>query len=141
MHTDISRLGMAELLNIAAISIGFVAAVCFCIGAATSDAKQISGISGTYWAFNKSLARSLAAQRAQYVVGAVLLVISFSLQAAAVLASQSNPAFLPQWMPRGACLFLAVLVPTALLAWLAVRVIAASTASKVIRLLEEKSKE
>lgn len=129
---------MAELLNIAAISVGFVAAVCFCIGAATSDAKQISGIASTYWDFNESLARSLAAQRAQYVVGALLLVASFSLQAAADLVGQSNPAVLPQWLPHGVGLFLAVLLPIALLAWLSVRILASRTTSKVLQILNEK---
>lgn len=128
---------MPELLTIAAICVGFVSAVCFCIGG-LSGAKQISVMAGTYWDYNESLARSLAAQQAQYVAGALLLVASFGLQAAAALAAQSIPQALPQWLPRGACLFAAVLLPTALLAWLAVRALTASTTNKVMRILKEK---
>ena len=129
---------MSELLTIAAIVVGFVSAICFCIGG-LSGAKQISVMAGTYWNYNEPLARSLAAQQAQYIVGALLLVASFGLQAAAVLAGQATAQALPQWLPRGACLFLVVLAPTAFLAWLAVRVLAASTTKKVLHLLKKPS--
>lgn len=132
---------MSELLNVTAICVGFVAAVCFCIGSATSGVKAITFMAATYWDFNESLARALAAQQAQYAVGALLLVVSFALQAAAVLASQSTPQAHPQWLPHGACLFLSVLVPTTLLAWLAVRYLGTSTTNKVLRILRDKAKQ
>ncbi|MCG3115252.1 MAG: hypothetical protein LLH30_06180 [Candidatus Manganitrophus sp. SA1] len=130
---------MAELLNIAAISIGFVAAICFCIGAATSDAEQISEIASTYWNCNESLARSLAAQRAQYAVGALFLVVSFVLQGAAILATSSSSPTLPLSLPRGVAPFLVVLLPAAALAWFAVRSFAASTTNKVMQILQKQA--
>ncbi len=95
---------------------GFVAAVFFCVGNAMNSSDKILLQATPFWDFSEPVARALASQRAQYAVGALLLVVSFLLQVAAALASSSTPANLPQWLHTWPYLVLAVLAPTALIA-------------------------
>ena len=99
---------------LSAASVGFVSAVFFCIGTVFNSAKQIMLQSTPFWDFNEHVARALTAQRAQYAIGALLLVASFLLQVTAALASPITPATLPQWLHTWPCFMLAVLIPTAL---------------------------
>jgi len=103
-------------LTLAGASVGFVSAVFFCIGNAFNTAEKILLQSTPYWDFSAPVARALTAQRAQYVVGALLLVVSFLLQVAAALASSTTPAALPQSLHIWPYLVLAVLLPTGLIA-------------------------
>jgi hypothetical protein len=125
-------------LTLAAASVGFVSAVFFCIGSAVNSVEKITMLSGTYWGFNESLARALAAQRAQYATGGLLLLASFFLQVLAALASSATPAPLPQFLHIWPYLVLAVLAPTAFASWLICRVLDRSTAEKVLRLHQER---
>lgn len=103
-------------LTLSAASAGFCAAIFFCIGNALNSAKSITAQATPYWDFSEPLARALTAQRAQYVVGALLLVISFLLQVAAAVASSTTLVTLPQWLQSWPLFVLAVLVPTLLVA-------------------------
>ena len=85
-------------LTLAASTIGVLSAIFFAIGNALNSTETIIQQSGSYWDFNESLARSLAAQRAQYATGALLLLAAFALQVLAALASSTTPANLPQWL-------------------------------------------
>lgn len=128
-------------LTLAAASIGFVAAVFFCIGNALNTSEKVLLQSTPRWDFSEPVARALTAQRAQYVVGALLLVASFLLQVAATLASSTIPASLPQWLHTWPNLVLAVLFPTGLIAggfsWLLYE----STIRKVLRLKEARKQK
>ncbi|MDI1273093.1 hypothetical protein [Polaromonas sp.] len=88
-------------LTIAAAAIGFVAAVYFCVGNVMNTPTAIVAQATPRWDFSEPLARTFAAQRAQYVVGAILLVVAFMLQVAAALASSTSalplPAMLQSW--------------------------------------------
>ncbi|OQW69002.1 MAG: hypothetical protein BVN34_05665 [Proteobacteria bacterium ST_bin12] len=66
-------------LTLIAATVGFVAAIFFCVGNAFNSAKQIALQATPIWDFNEHLARSITSQRVQYVVGALLFVASFSL--------------------------------------------------------------
>lgn len=126
----------ATALNIIAASIGFCAAVFFCIGNISNSSKKIIIQSTPYWDFSEPVALALAAQRAQYAVGALLLVISFGLQIAATQASSATPANLPQCIHTWPCLVIAVLVPTALASGLVCAGIYRCTKSKIQQHLE-----
>ena len=66
----------AQLETIAA-SVGFLAALFFGLGALVIRPKEIIDISSTYWDYNENLQKSLVAQRADYIIGALLLLVSF----------------------------------------------------------------
>jgi hypothetical protein len=121
-------------LTIIAASVGFVAAVLFCVGNALNASDEILLQATPFWDFNQHLARSLTAQRAQYVVGAVLLFFAFALQLAAALASGEKPAPLPSILRTWWAFLVAVLVPVSLLSWLSVWLLFRSTFSKVLTL-------
>jgi hypothetical protein len=125
---------LSELVSIASIVSGFVAAVCFCVGAATTNTEHIKALSSTYWNFNKHLVHSLSAQRAQYAVGALLLVVSFGLQSAAVLGVPDIHLALPQAAQSAPVLFAATLAACSLLAFCSVRAISTRTERQVLEL-------
>lgn len=121
-------------LTIFAASVGFVAAVLFCVGNALNASEEILLQASPFLDFNKHLAYSLTAQRAQYVVGAVLLLFSFIFQPAAVLTSSENPAPLPGFLRTWWALLAAVLIPFSLLSWIAVQLLFRRTFAKVLEL-------
>lgn len=125
-------------LTLAAASVGFVSAVFFCIGNALNSAKKIEMQATPQWDFMESVARALTAQRAQYVTGALLLVVSFLLQVAASLSSSTTPAALPQYLHTWTHLVLAVLVPTGVIAGGLSALLYKSTIREVLRLAEER---
>ncbi|MGZ8937475.1 MAG: hypothetical protein ACXW02_08340 [Halobacteriota archaeon] len=128
-------------LTLAAASVGFVSAVFFCIGNALNSAKKIERQATPQWDFMESVARSLTAQRAQYVVGALLLLVAFALQVTAALASSTNPVALPQYLHTWTHLVLAVLVPTGMIAGGLSALLYASTIRKVLRLSKERQQK
>jgi len=83
------------ILNVASIAVGFVAAVCFCIGAATNGPKNIALSSATIVGSNPATMRSLSGQRAQYLIGSLFLVASFGLQVGVVLVPKEAQVGLP----------------------------------------------
>jgi hypothetical protein len=105
---------MSEQLvfTLAAAAVGFSSAVFFCVGAVLSTAAQIEDLASGRWDFHEPVARALTAQRAQYAVGALLLVASFCFQIAAAIASSANPAWLPGWVTTWWCLVGFVLLAT-----------------------------
>lgn len=119
-------------LTLAAAVVGFVAAVFFCIGNASNSVKSITAQSTTFWDVSEPVARALASQRAQYVIGALLLLISFGLQIWAAVASSTNPSGLPQWLDTWPRLLLTVLVSTAGASWCLCRALDKTTIDKVL---------
>ena len=128
------------VLTLVAASVGFVSAVLFCIGGILNSSKKILLQSTPYWDFSAPVACSLAAQRAQYVIGALLLVITFLLQVAAALACSTTPAALPQFLDTWPAIVFAVLVPTGLFAGGLSALLYKATMRKVLRLEEERRK-
>jgi hypothetical protein len=126
------------LIILISASIGFVSGIFFCIGNVLNSAKQIAAQGTPYFGFSVPLARSLAAQRAQYVVGALLLVVSFALQVAATIASPTTHVNLPRWIQPWPCFVLAVLVSTSLLAGVASVLLYKATMRKVLSIKRQK---
>lgn len=81
---------LATFLNILGACIGFMSALFFAFGALMMTAEKINTIAATYWDANQHWGDSIAEQRADYIAGALLLLLSFSLQLAANLV---HPAF------------------------------------------------
>lgn len=124
-------------ITLSAASVGFCAAIFFCIGNAFNSPKQIINQASTYWDFNESLALALAAQRAQYVTGAMLLVISFCLQVVAIQASSSTSVGLPQWLQFWLYLVLLVFLTVMLLAGATSAFLYRKTKRKIKRHIQE----
>lgn len=120
-------------ITLAAASVGFASAIFFCIGNVSNASEKILSQSTPFWDFSEPVASSLAAQRAQYVVGALLLA-AFALQIAAALASSTNLVALPPWLHTWLAIVLVVLVPTLLVAALFARLLFERTIRKVCQL-------
>lgn len=128
-------------ITLAAASVGFVSAVFFCIGNAVNTPSKILLQSTPFWDFSEPVARALSAQRAQYTVGGLLLLLAFLLQLAADLASSSLPAAIPQWLQAWPYLLLAILFSTGLIGGGLSALIYKTTVKEVLRLQIEKKEE
>ena len=115
--------------NLMSLSVGFVAGAWFCIGAATNNSEQIARLAGSYIGYNLDIIRSLSAQRAQYAVGALLLVFSFGLQVAAVLTPPATEIYLPPVLQSTVAVLLSTLAIVSLLSFLGIRSITKKTAT------------
>ena len=129
---------LSTLLNILGASLGFLSAMFFAIGALGMRPQKIMQISSSYWDANQHWGDSIAEQRADYIAGALLLLLSFSSQLAANLVpSTLQPSLL---QPLGCAIaeivavVLALLVSTVLLR----NAVAKTTKTKVRRLQAEK---
>ena len=111
---------LQAIFSVASIAIGFVAAVCFCIGAATNGPKNIAISSATIVGANPAIMRSLSAQRAQYLVGALLLVASFGLQVGVVLTPKDAQVGLPLVLQSPLALLVSTFLIAAVIAFLAI---------------------
>jgi hypothetical protein len=109
---------LQKLINIAGLSIGFASAISFCAGVVIQSAKQISVISSTFVGGNSAHANALAAQRAQYSAGALLLLVSFALQVWAIAIDSAIQICLPEVFENVYLLALVFLLPSLVLAWL-----------------------
>jgi hypothetical protein len=77
-------------VTLSAASVGFVSAIFFCTGNALNTSKKILLQSTLLWDFSEPVARALTTQRAQYAIGALLLLVSFLLQVAAALPASRD---------------------------------------------------
>lgn len=86
---------LSTFLNILGACIGFMSAVFFSVGATMMTPELICKISATYWDANQHWGDSIADQRADYIAGGLLLLLSFSLQLSANLVpSALSPSLL-----------------------------------------------
>ena len=90
-------------LLITSLTIGFCAAVFFCVGNVTNSSQKIIIQATPFWDFSRPVASALAAQKAQYMVGAILLIISFSLQLVVLKVPPNKistiiPSFFQNWL-------------------------------------------
>ena len=127
--------------TLSAATVGFVAAVFFCIGNTLNTADKILLQATPYWDFSAPVARALASQRAQYVAGALLLLSSFVLQVFAVVASSTTPAAIPQSLHTWLSLVFVVLVTSFLFASGFAWFLYEKTIAKVLLLVEVQRKE
>ena len=130
---------MSEQLafTLAAAAVGLVSSVFFCIGNASNSVAKITLQSTMFWDFSEPVARALATQRAQYVTGGLLLLVTFSLQVVAALSSSSHTAGLPKALHYWPSFMFVILAPTAAVAWLFCASFDRLTISRVLRRHEQ----
>jgi hypothetical protein len=87
---------LSTFLNILGSCIGFMSAVFFSIGAMMITPAKIERVAATHWDTNQHWGDSIAEQRADYIVGGLLLLLSFSLQLSANLVSSTTESSLLQ---------------------------------------------
>ena len=93
---------LSSFLNISGAVAGLLSALFFAHGTLHLKNKDIADIAGTYWDFNQHLADSIASQRAEYIVGALLLFLSFSLQVVAnLIPSTLQPSLIQPFDSAG----------------------------------------
>lgn len=88
---------LSKFLNILGSCIGFMSALFFAIGALFTSPKDIFNTASMRWDINQYWADSIADQRADYITGALLLVLSFSLLLSAnLIPATLQPSLLQQ---------------------------------------------
>lgn len=107
-------MSLAQFLTVLGAGVGFLAAAFFAWGVLLSSDRDLYEITSMKWDINQHWADSIAEQRADYKVGALLLLLSFFLQLAANLIPPSA-APLP-FQPFGYALAEIVAVVACLLA-------------------------
>jgi hypothetical protein len=135
-----SLMSIQHLLTIESAILGFMASLFFIMGSITMSGKSIKTISGTYWNYNKHIAKSLSAQRAEYISGAIALGLSFLFQFFSAALPQLWLEYHPVSFQNGVYLILLVLLGTIYLASYTCRTLRKSTYKKVLieRKIEEK---
>lgn len=129
------------ILILSAASIGFAAAIFFCYGSVLMTAKNIVAQATPKWDFNESLAQALAAQHSQYLVGALLLIISFLLQVLAVQADATTTLNLPKILQSWESFVVSVLIVTFLISGIFSYIVYQNKISKIQRIQQEQIEE
>lgn len=124
-----------------AAAVGFVSAVLFCVGTLSNTPRKILTQATMFWDFSKPVAEALAEQRAQYIVGALLLLSSFGLQVAAALGATSAPKWLPGVLQQWPSLVLVTLGVVGVVGWLTSRFIYKRSIARVLALGEAQMRE
>ena len=88
---------LASQLQLIAAGFGFMSALFFALGALTTKSQDIVDLASTYWDYNESLQITLTVQRADYLVGALLLLVTFLLQISAIMSNSSAVVFGSAW--------------------------------------------
>ena len=101
-----------------AASTGLMSGIWLCVSTISKKASTISAEASQCWDSDKAVASALVSQSAEYLAGALLLLFSFGLQIAAVLAPATSPQWhCPVWQAAGLIL-LATLAISGLFAYL-----------------------
>ena len=122
---------LAIFLNVIGLCLGFVSAIFFAIGALTMTPAKIQKVAATYWDANQHWGDSIADQRADYIVGALLLLLAFLSQ---LLATLVPSTFEPSPLQPFGCAIAEIAASLALLLVISVFLrygIAKSTKSQV----------
>lgn len=107
---------LSIFLSTLASVFGFVASICFCIGAISTSPNKIKEMSaGMVWGTNQALSDALVSQSAQYAIGGSFLVVSFLLQVAASAVDQACLIMLHPLLAKPVSLALAALIPCSIL--------------------------
>jgi hypothetical protein len=126
---------LPTFLNILSSCIGLMSAMFFAVGAITMHPQKIFSVAATYWDANQLWGDSIAEQRADYISGALLLLVSFALQLAATLVPAGTAPPLLQPVGYAIAGIVAVLAALLALAVLLRNFVAKSTKEKVHRLI------
>lgn len=128
---------LSAFLNIIGLCVGFISAIFFSIGALTMTPSKIQKVAASYWDTNQHWGDSIADQRADYIVGALLLLLSFFSQ---LLANLVPPTAEPSLLQPFGCATAEIVAALTLLLVCSVflrNAIAKSTKSQVRQLQAE----
>lgn len=91
--------------------LGFISALFFAWGVFSLNAEQILWMTATLAGGNGKMAESLGNQRADFVVGVLLLLLSFGFQVGAIVGLQEHlPACVQSFLSKPFQVFLVLLV-------------------------------
>jgi len=124
-------------LQVLAAVLGFAASVLFALGATRLEAQQIHRLASMRWDFHPNVAKQLSEQRADYTVGAVLLVLSFLAGITSIAPFPFNQSVLPGTAESG---FLGTVL-LGVVAWIAGIAIARRSARVMASRAETLAKE
>jgi hypothetical protein len=86
---------LSTFLSLLAAFTGTLSAIFFAVGTLSLSGENIRDLATTYLGVNKSIGVALSNQRAEYAVGAFMLIATFALQVASNLVpSNVQPEFL-----------------------------------------------
>ena len=125
---------LVTFLNIFAACLGFLAALFFAAGAAFTTPTKVFKTASMQWDMNEHWADTLADQRADYIAGALLLLLSFASQLLANIAPSSAEPSLLQPIGCAVAEIVALLALLLLCAILLRNAVAKSTKAKVRQL-------
>jgi hypothetical protein len=111
---------------------GFMASIYFIAGAITMSGKNIQMLSGTYWDYNRHIAKALSSQRAEYISGSIALGLSFVLQLSSTLIPQSLLESHLLSLYNSICLIFLILLGTIYLSFCLYKSLRRSTYKKVL---------
>ena len=131
---------LATFLSILGACVGFASALFFAVGTLRLRTREVADIARTSWDFNEHLADSIASQRAEYVVGAILLLLSFAAQLASNLVPSSIMLALLQSRGQALGAVVALMFLLGICAWVLTNVLAKSTQRAVRELLEQRTR-
>lgn len=103
------------LLTIESASLGFIASIFFIFGSISMTPKNIDAIAGTYWDYNKHIAKALTSQRAEYISGSLSLSFAFLLQLLSTLLPYSTLESAPFNYKNSILLILLIILATLLI--------------------------
>jgi hypothetical protein len=81
---------LSTLVQIVAAALGVIGSLFFTIGVVQQSASAMAKLAQTYFDSNQAAVRALAAQRADYIFGGVLIVAAFGAQMGSFLPSKSS---------------------------------------------------
>ncbi|UVO18295.1 hypothetical protein [Stutzerimonas stutzeri] len=115
---------LSNALQMLSAYTGLVASVFFALGMITQDTSAMLDMSQAYWGYNPTTMKSLSSQKADYLIGFSLLILTFLLQILSYSApnlisvniqiSQTQAALL--LLPLFALIFIILLILSKLLA-------------------------
>ncbi|TRZ92075.1 MAG: hypothetical protein D4R84_13045 [Rhodocyclaceae bacterium] len=85
---------LTTFLNILGACVGFLSAIFFSIGAMIMTPMNIHKIAASYWDANQHWGDCISEQRADYIAGGLLLLLSFLLQLSANLVQPTAEPYL-----------------------------------------------
>lgn len=131
---------------VASASLGVAGSLSFAIGVIDQSPRAMALLSTTFWGKNDHIVESFARQKADYLCGAVLILLAFSIQLLPTLVpglEREVPAILSENLAVSALLFTAALLALqrVLAKWLTARNIASINAQLSAMAKERESKK
>ena len=134
-------MALLTFLNILGLSCGLLAGIFFAFGMVRMTTEDIYFSTHMQWDLNEHLVHSIASQRAEYIIGALLLLLSFSLQLSAILIPSTYKPSLIQPLGCAVSEILVLMLGTLVCSVLVRNTLSKTTKEKVLQLQKERSQK